>query len=86
MSVELKDSDCPVILRGVRTHFDNVRNVWVLLAPERVLKLDDVARGSPAAWWKPDDCADASDSAPESADGNAGRADASLSAGLSLLL
>ena len=44
MSVELKDSDCPVILRGVRTHFDNVRNVWVLLAPERVLKLDDVGR------------------------------------------
>jgi len=44
MSVELNDSDCPVILRGVRTHFDKVRNVWLLLAPERALKLDDVGR------------------------------------------
>ncbi len=44
MSVTLQDSDCPVILRGVRTHFDRVRNVWVLLAPERVLKLDDIGR------------------------------------------
>lgn len=44
MSVELNDGDCPVILRGVRTHFDKVRNVWLLLAPERALKLDDVGR------------------------------------------
>lgn len=44
MSIDLKDTDCPVILRGVRTHFDKVRNVWLLLAPERALKLDDVGR------------------------------------------
>jgi len=40
----LKDSDRPVILRGVRTHFDAVRQMWVLLAPERTLKLDDIGR------------------------------------------
>jgi pyrroloquinoline quinone biosynthesis protein D len=44
MSIELNDSDTPVILRGVRPHFDKVRNVWLLLAPERALKLDDVGR------------------------------------------
>lgn len=44
MSVELKDGDCPVILRGVRPHFDKVRNMWLLLAPERALKLDDIGR------------------------------------------
>ena len=44
MTVELKDSDCRVILRGVRPHFDKVRGVWLLLAPERALKLDDIGR------------------------------------------
>jgi len=44
MSVDLKDSDRPVILRGVRPHFDKVRGVWLLLAPERALKLDDIGR------------------------------------------
>ncbi len=44
MSIELKDNDRPVILRGVRPHFDKVRNVWLLLAPERALKLDDIGR------------------------------------------
>jgi len=33
-----------VILRGVRPHFDKVRGVWLLLAPERALKLDDIGR------------------------------------------
>lgn len=28
--------------RGVRLHHDRVRQTWVLLAPERVLKLDQV--------------------------------------------
>ena len=32
----------PALLRGVRVHRDEVRGVWALLAPERVLKLDDV--------------------------------------------
>lgn len=33
----------PALLRGVRVHRDEVRGVWALLAPERVLKLDDIA-------------------------------------------
>lgn len=32
----------PALLRGVRVQRDEVRGVWALLAPERVLKLDDV--------------------------------------------
>jgi len=31
---------CPVLPRGVRTKFDSVRQIWVLLAPERAIKLD----------------------------------------------
>ena len=44
MNFELKDTDIPVVLRGVRPHFDKIRNIWLLLAPERVLKLDDTGR------------------------------------------
>ena len=32
----------PVLPRGVRLHWDRVREVWVLLAPERAMKLDAV--------------------------------------------
>ena len=32
----------PVMPRGVRCHFDGVRNTQVLLAPERALMLDQV--------------------------------------------
>lgn len=32
----------PRLPRGVRVHRDRVRGVWVLLAPERVLRLDDI--------------------------------------------
>ena len=32
----------PALLRGVRTKHDAVRDIWVLLAPERALKLDPV--------------------------------------------
>jgi pyrroloquinoline quinone biosynthesis protein D len=32
----------PVLLRGVRTHWDKVRGNWVLLAPERALALDAI--------------------------------------------
>jgi pyrroloquinoline quinone biosynthesis protein D len=32
----------PFLPRGVRMHFDKVRNIWVLLAPERALKLDQI--------------------------------------------
>lgn len=40
----LADHERPVILRGVRPHFDKVRGMWMLLAPERALKLDDIGR------------------------------------------
>jgi pyrroloquinoline quinone biosynthesis protein D len=33
----------PALLRGVRVRHDDVRGVWALLAPERVLKLDPIA-------------------------------------------
>ncbi|MEL6103417.1 MAG: pyrroloquinoline quinone biosynthesis peptide chaperone PqqD [Pseudomonadota bacterium] len=32
----------PVLPRGVRLHFDKVRDTWVLLAPERAVTLDMV--------------------------------------------
>lgn len=38
----LADSAVPRLPRGVRLHHDRVRQTWVLLAPERVLKLDPV--------------------------------------------
>jgi pyrroloquinoline quinone biosynthesis protein D len=33
----------PALPRGVRIHFDKVRDTWVLLAPERTVTLDPVA-------------------------------------------
>jgi pyrroloquinoline quinone biosynthesis protein D len=38
----LPDDARPVLLRGVRTHWDKVRGNWVLLAPERALALDPI--------------------------------------------
>ena len=38
----LADHQVPRLLRGVRTKYDDVRGIRVLLAPERVLKLDGV--------------------------------------------
>lgn len=32
--------EIPVMPRGVRLHFDKVRDTWVLLAPERTVTLD----------------------------------------------
>ena len=40
--VTLPDDARPVLLRGVRTHWDGVRSTWVLLAPERALALDEI--------------------------------------------
>ena len=40
----LAAGDRPVLLRGVRPHEDRVRGMWMLLAPERALKLDDIGR------------------------------------------
>lgn len=34
--------EIPVLPRGVRLHFDKVRETWVLLAPERTVMLDAV--------------------------------------------
>jgi pyrroloquinoline quinone biosynthesis protein D len=36
------DSARPVLLSGVRTHWDRVRGRWFLLAPERAIALDDI--------------------------------------------
>jgi pyrroloquinoline quinone biosynthesis protein D len=38
----LPDGARPALLSGVRVKHDRVRGVWVLLAPERTLKLDPV--------------------------------------------
>lgn len=35
-------ADIPVLPRGVRVHFDKVRDNWVLLAPERAISLDPI--------------------------------------------
>lgn len=32
----------PYLPRGVRLHFDTVRDNWVLLAPERAIRLDPI--------------------------------------------
>ena len=34
--------DIPCLPRGVRLHFDKVRDNWVLLAPERAVRLDQI--------------------------------------------
>lgn len=34
--------DKPVLPRGVRLHWDRVRETWTLLAPERAIRLDDI--------------------------------------------
>lgn len=36
--------DIPYLPRGVRLHFDKVRDTWVLLAPERAVTLDAVGQ------------------------------------------
>jgi len=38
----MQAADIPVLPRGVRLHFDRVRETWVLLAPERAVTLDMV--------------------------------------------
>ena len=34
--------DIPTLPRGVRLHYDKVRENWVLLAPERAVTLDQI--------------------------------------------
>jgi len=38
----MDEAEIPALPRGVRLHFDKVRDVWVLLAPERAVTLDVV--------------------------------------------
>jgi pyrroloquinoline quinone biosynthesis protein D len=38
----MQAADIPALPRGVRLHFDKVRETWVLLAPERALTLDGI--------------------------------------------
>ena len=38
----ISSADIPSLPRGVRCHFDKVRNTDVLLGPERVLMLDPI--------------------------------------------
>jgi len=42
MTEALPDAAVPRLLTGVRTKYDTVRETWVLLAPERTIKLDPV--------------------------------------------
>lgn len=39
----IEETSVPALLRGVRLHHDKARDQWVLLAPERMLKLDGIA-------------------------------------------
>lgn len=40
---EVRDESVPALARGVRLRFDQARNAWVLLAPERVLMPDEIS-------------------------------------------
>lgn len=40
---ELGDTDVPFLPRGVRVHHCAIRKGWYLLAPERAVKMDQVA-------------------------------------------
>ncbi|WP_424985406.1 pyrroloquinoline quinone biosynthesis peptide chaperone PqqD [Microbulbifer sp. S227A] len=38
----IEGTDIPFLPRGVRMHFDKLRDSWVLLAPERAITLDGI--------------------------------------------
>lgn len=38
----MEAEEIPALPRGVRLHFDRIREIWVLLAPERAVTLDAV--------------------------------------------
>ena len=42
--VVVSDTAVPKIPRGVRLSEDRVRKRWVLLAPERILEIDEIAQ------------------------------------------
>ena len=41
---QITGTSVPRLPRGVRMRFDEARDQWILVGPERVLKLDDIAR------------------------------------------
>lgn len=43
MTTEISEASRPRLPKGVRTRFDEARDTWLLLAPERTLALDEVA-------------------------------------------
>ena len=43
-AAQITTASIPRMPRGVRMRFDEARDQWILLGPERVLKLDDIAR------------------------------------------
>ncbi|MCT7374265.1 pyrroloquinoline quinone biosynthesis peptide chaperone PqqD [Chelativorans salis] len=43
MTTEFPETARPRLLKGVRSRFDQARDTWLLLAPERTLELDAVA-------------------------------------------
>jgi len=43
MTEELTEASRPHLLRGVRLKNDQVRKTWVLLAPERYLRLNGIS-------------------------------------------
>lgn len=42
-TLSIAEDSVPGFVRGVRLHNDMARDQWVLLAPERMLKLDGIA-------------------------------------------
>lgn len=38
----METQEIPALPRGVRLHYDRIREIWVLLAPERAVTLDAV--------------------------------------------
>ncbi len=41
--IEITESSVPALPRGVKLRFDKQRDQWVLLAPERLFVLDNIA-------------------------------------------
>lgn len=42
MTLALQDHDCPYLPRGVRLQRDEIRDRTVLMAPEKVIELDQI--------------------------------------------
>jgi pyrroloquinoline quinone biosynthesis protein D len=42
-NIQVSEQSCPVLPRHAKLKFDETRQVWVILAPERVLAPDEIA-------------------------------------------